>query len=200
MPANRPHLERDAKAAQIVEAAESLLLRDGYDSTTMAAIARRAGVSSNAVYWYFPGKDELLAAVLSQRQERALERLDADSETSLAEQARATLAELDAIADLTASVHERARHSAAVAAVHEAFHAVIDKRLQGAFSAAGLAEVDVRMAAAAIVAIVEGVHLHDAPYDPAARDELVLWALRRFAGDAVDAALAPGASVRPPGS
>ena len=34
------------------------------------------------------------------------------------------------------------------------------------------------------VAIVEGVHLHDAPYDPAARDELVLWALRHFAGDA----------------
>ncbi len=57
MPANRPHLNRDAKTAEILDAAESLLLEDGYEATTMSAIARKAGISSNAVYWYFPGKD-----------------------------------------------------------------------------------------------------------------------------------------------
>jgi hypothetical protein len=41
-------------------------------------------------------------------------------------------------------------------------------------------ESDAEMAAAAIVA---GIHLHEAPHDPAARDELVLWVLRRFARD-----------------
>lgn len=67
MPSNRQHIDRDAKAAEILDAAESLLLSDGYEATTMAAIARGAGVSNNAVYWYFPGKDELLAAVLRRR-------------------------------------------------------------------------------------------------------------------------------------
>jgi AcrR family transcriptional regulator len=183
MPANRPHLDHDAKAAQIAEAAESLLLRDGFESTTMAAIAGAAGVSTNAVYWYFPSKDELLAAVLSRRQEQALSRLDAGADSSLLERTRAALAELDSVASLTAAVHERAKHSDAVAEVHEDFHATVDRRLRAGFERAGLAEADARMAAAAIVAIVEGIHLHDAPHDPAARDELVLWALRRFAGD-----------------
>src|SRR5262245_21352551 len=100
MPANRTHLDRDAKAAEIVEAAEALLLRDGYETTTMGAIARRAGVSSNSVYWYFPGKDELLAAVLRRRQEQALARFDASSGAPLLELAPAALAELDAAANL----------------------------------------------------------------------------------------------------
>jgi AcrR family transcriptional regulator len=184
LPANRPHLDRDAKTAEILDAAESLLLEDGYESTTMSAIARKAGISSNAVYWYFPGKDELLAAVLSRRQQQALDRLDQAPDASLVDRARTALGELDSIANLSVAVHERAKHSTAVAAVHEAFHATMSERLYDAFTAAGLGEPDARMAAAAIVAIVEGVHLHDAPYDPAARDELVLWALRHFAGDA----------------
>jgi len=183
MPANRPHLDRDAKAAQIVDAAELLLLEDGFEVTTMAAIARGAGVSSNAVYWYFPSKDDVLAAVMSRRQERAMARVDAESDVSLDQRARTALAELDEVANLTVAVHERAKHSATVAAIHEDFHTSLDQRLCDIFAATGLGEDDAEMAAAAIVAIVEGVHLHDAPRDPAARDELVLWALRRFAGD-----------------
>lgn len=181
MPANRPHLKRDEKVGQIVDAAEALLLRDGYDSTTMAAIAGAAGVSTNAVYWYFPSKDDVLAAVQSRRQQRAFARLDEISDSSLADRARVALAELDAGAELTAAVHERAKHSAAVAGVHEDFHRAVGERLTAAFLADGLNPADAGMAAAAIVAIVEGLHLHEAPYDPARRDELVVWALRRFA-------------------
>lgn len=180
MPANRPHLDHDSKATEIVDAAEELLLQDGYEATTMAAIARQAGVSSNAIYWYFPGKDDLLAAVLRRRQERALARLDAAADSSPLELAPTALDELDSAANLTAAIHERAKHSAVVAEVHEAFHAAVDQRLRTAFSAAGLSRADAGLAAAAIVAIVEGIHLHDTPRDPAARNELVLWALQRF--------------------
>lgn len=183
MPANRPHLKRDEKVGQIVDAAEALLMRDGYESTTMAAIASAAGVSSNAVYWYFPSKDDILAAVQGRRQQRAFARLDEISDASLVERARVALAELDAGAALTAAVHERAKHSPAVADIHEAFHRAVGERLTAAFEAAGLSPADARMAGAAIVAIVEGVHLHEAPYDPARRDELVVWALRRFVGE-----------------
>ncbi len=122
--------------------------------------------------------------MLSRRQQRALARIDEGPETSLVDRARNVLGELDSIANLSLAVHERAKHSTAVAEVHEAFHAVMSERLHDAFTKAGLGESDARMAAAAIVAIVEGIHLHDAPYDPAARDGLVLWALRHFAGAA----------------
>lgn len=180
MPANRPHVDHDAKAAEILDAAEELLLRDGYEATKMAAIAARAGIASNAVYWYFPGKDELLAAVLRRRQERNFARLDAAREKPLEDRTRAVLAELDASARLTAAVHQRLRHSEAVAEVHEAFHLEIERRVRDAFASAGLDEEESRLGAAAVIAMVEGVHLHDGDRDPAARDEIVLWTLRRL--------------------
>lgn len=180
MPATRPDVDHDAKAAEILDAAEALLLRDGYDATKMAAIADRAGVASNAVYWYFPGKDELLAAVLRRRQERYFARLDATRDKPIEDRARAVLAELDASARLTAAVHERLRHSEAVAAVHEAFHLEIERRVREGLAAAGLDEEESRLGAAALIAMVEGIDLHDEDRDPRARDELVLWTLRNL--------------------
>jgi AcrR family transcriptional regulator len=186
MPANRPHLDRAAKAAQILDVAEALLLRDGFEATTMAAIARGAGVSANAVYWYFPGKDEVLAAVLSRRLEGGLARVGAQPDASFREQVEAGLAQLDSQSNLTAAIHERARHSAAVAEVHEAFHAAVTRFLNQAFAAAGLAEDDARLASTALVAIVEGIHLHDGPRDTAPRDELVFWTIQRFVAGSGD--------------
>jgi AcrR family transcriptional regulator len=183
MPANRPHLDRDAKAAEILDAAEALLLRDGFEATTMAAIARGAGVSTNAVYWYFPGKDDVLAAVLRRRLERSFSRFAAHPDAPLLAQVKAGLAELDTTANLTAAIHERAKHSAAVAEVHDAFHAAVGRRLEEAFGAAGLAESDARLATAALVSLVEGIHLQEGPRDTAARDQLVYWTIERFTAD-----------------
>jgi AcrR family transcriptional regulator len=180
MPANRPHVDRDAKTAQTLDAAESLLLRDGYEATTMASVARAAGISSNAVYWYFSSKDDLLAAVLRRRQEQTFARLKTEPTASLRERVVMVLAELDSVANLTATVHERAEHSAAVAELHEAFHAEIDAALRRGFEDAGLAERDARQASAALIAMVEGIHRHSPVRDASARDELVLWALQRF--------------------
>ncbi|HSS03983.1 MAG TPA: helix-turn-helix domain-containing protein [Solirubrobacterales bacterium] len=186
MPANRPHVDREAKAAEILDAAESLLLRDGYEATTMASVARAAGISSNAVYWYFSSKDELLASVLRRRQERAVSGLKVKSAASLQKQALAVLAELDSIASLTAVVHERAEHSPAVAEVHEAFHARVDAKLREGFEAAGMAGQDAGMAAAALIAMVEGIHLHSPTRDASARNDLVLWVIQSFVDKQTD--------------
>jgi AcrR family transcriptional regulator len=181
MPATRPHLDRDLKRKQILDAAEKLLLRNGYEATAMAEVARRAGVANNAVYWYFPSKDDLLAAVLQRRQGRALENLPARETLPPDEQALAMLAQLDQVAKLTATVHERAQHSAAVAEMHEAFHAAADQLLRSLFQDAGLDADDAAQAARAMMALVEGIHLHESDRDTAARDDLVLWTLHRLA-------------------
>ena len=181
MPATRPHLDRDLKRKQILDVAEMLLLRDGYDATAMAEVARHAGVANNAVYWYFPSKDELLAAVLQRRQELALARLAAEETSSPDVEALAMLSQLDQVVKLTASVHQRAEHSTAVAEMHEAFHAAADGLLRRLFRGAGLGLKDAEKAAKAMMALIEGIHLHDADRDTVARDELVLWTLHRLA-------------------
>lgn len=180
VPSNRPHLDRATKVDEILEAAEQLLLRDGYESTTMAAIARAAGVATNSIYWYFPGKDEVLAAVLQRRLGRMMERIDADSGASISTRMSDALADLDEGANLTATVHERAKHSTAVATAHQAFHDAIGVRVVRGFRAAGLPEAEAVMAGAAVVAVVEGIHLHEPERDPDARNRLVLWIFNRL--------------------
>jgi AcrR family transcriptional regulator len=180
VPATRPHLDRDAKRHEILDAAEELLLRDGYEGTPMAAIARRAGVANAAVYWYFPSKDDVLAAVLQRRMEHALTRIRGSASASLDDRVIAMLEQLDAVANLTAAVHERSGHSTAVAEVHQKFHAAAEGLLQTEFRTAGLDAGDARRAAAATMSVVEGIHLHERERDPAARNELVLWTLHRL--------------------
>jgi hypothetical protein len=69
----------------------------------------------------------------------------------------------------------------AVADAHERFHILADHAIRDAFERSGLTPDDARSATNAIVAMVEGVHLHDRPRDPQARDDLARWVLHRFA-------------------
>lgn len=66
----------------VVEAAERLFLQRGYATTTIAAIAREAGVSAETIYKAFGGKPGLVRAIYQQALEgreavRAYERSDA---------------------------------------------------------------------------------------------------------------------------
>jgi AcrR family transcriptional regulator len=191
MPATRPDLHRDTKRREILDAAETLLLRDGYANTTMAAIARAARVANNSVYWYFPSKDDLLAAVLQRRQERALAEVADVATSGLEQRVLALLAQLDQVAILTAAVHERARHNPAVADMHRAFHATAERELGAGFRDAGLRPQDAGRAAAAIMAIIEGIHLHEEKRDPVARNRLILWTVDRFLATSADRAASP---------
>ncbi|MGB7204963.1 MAG: transcriptional regulator BetI [Anderseniella sp.] len=52
------------RRTQLIEAAISSLHDFGYTETTVARIARKAGVSSGIVHHYFNGKDDLLFATM----------------------------------------------------------------------------------------------------------------------------------------
>ena len=58
MPAN------DERQEQILTAAAAVIVRLGYDKTTMSDIAVEAGVSRGTVYLYFKGKEELFEALV----------------------------------------------------------------------------------------------------------------------------------------
>src|SRR5512138_3129268 len=49
---------------QILDAAAAVIIRLGYDKTTMSDIAEEAGASRRTVYLYFDGKEELFEALL----------------------------------------------------------------------------------------------------------------------------------------
>jgi len=75
--AKRPDLRRargDDTRRHILTAAREALAEHGAVGTTTRAIADRAGVQLSLVHYHFGGKQQLLAAVLDDENERLLER------------------------------------------------------------------------------------------------------------------------------
>lgn len=50
----------------ILEAAEIIIVKDGYEKATTNYIAERAGVSIGSLYQYFPNKDAIISALIEQ--------------------------------------------------------------------------------------------------------------------------------------
>lgn len=55
--------EKFDKRQAIIEAAKELFTNEGYETTTIAQVARKAGVAVGTVYLYFKNKNELLYGV-----------------------------------------------------------------------------------------------------------------------------------------
>ncbi|MGW3467221.1 TetR/AcrR family transcriptional regulator [Saccharopolyspora sp. NPDC000995] len=63
-PSRGVRLPRDARRAQLLEAAQYVFVHNGYHAAAMDDIAERAGVSKPVLYQHFPGKLELYLALL----------------------------------------------------------------------------------------------------------------------------------------
>lgn len=60
---SRPDVSSERRA-QIINAAIRVFSRQGFRKATMPDIAAEAGLSVGGVYWYYQGKDEIVAAIL----------------------------------------------------------------------------------------------------------------------------------------
>src|SRR5262249_12484570 len=74
--------DTNERQQQILDAAAAVIIRLGYDKTTMSDIAEEAGASRRTVYLYFSGKEELFEALLYREwlrySETWLENIEAD--------------------------------------------------------------------------------------------------------------------------
>lgn len=140
MARNRVAVDRETKREEIVVAAARLFAAGGFEATSMAALARAAGVAPNTVYWYFDDKDAVLVAVMTHLLATGLPDELAEpvspppattnaagtGDLALPELLLAITERFDPIDGLIASVHARAEVSPTVRAWHDAFHAGAD--------------------------------------------------------------------------
>jgi AcrR family transcriptional regulator len=74
--------DSDKRQQQILDAAAAVIIRLGYNKTTMSDIAGEAGVSRRTIYLYFKGKEELFEELLyreyMQYAQTWLEQIEAD--------------------------------------------------------------------------------------------------------------------------
>ncbi len=67
--------EHSATRLKLIEAAESLMLEEGYAAVTARKLAVKGGLKSQLLHYYFENMDELFAAVIRRRGEVNLEKM-----------------------------------------------------------------------------------------------------------------------------
>lgn len=70
------HLSEAERRAQILQAARAVFIEKGFLSARVQDVAKRAGLSKGAVYFYFPSKRELFLALVNVENESTYSFLD----------------------------------------------------------------------------------------------------------------------------
>jgi TetR/AcrR family transcriptional regulator of autoinduction and epiphytic fitness len=174
MAKNKRDQDADLKREQIEDAACALFLRDGYEATSMAAVAKSAGVAPNTLYWYFEGKDDLLVAILDRLVNRALGHLASEMHSKpLSAQLTWMLAEFQQASKLISTVHARLEQSEKIHAWHERFHTMLDTLLVQQLMHSGMSRSKASLMATVGTYVVEGLLSH--PHTSQQADKVVQW-------------------------
>lgn len=160
MPRNRAPVDRAEKRAEIIAAATSLFVDEGYDNTTMGKIATAAGVTANTIYWYFRDKDQLLIAVLDEVHAETLTRFAALSERPLGDRILWAVRELTRYHRLVDTVHVRTSHSVDIDSWHSGFHSTWEGWIASELTQSGAPSADVEAMTRVIVFVIESMLSH----------------------------------------
>jgi AcrR family transcriptional regulator len=71
-----PRLPPEQRREQLIDAALSVILEQGYGGVSMEAVARTAGVTRPVVYDHFPNLGRLLHALIEREEQYAIEQLE----------------------------------------------------------------------------------------------------------------------------
>lgn len=69
-------MKRDIIREKILTAAETVFERHGYDKTILDDLGREAGMNKTSLYYYYPGKEEIFAAVIHRQSEAYIQALE----------------------------------------------------------------------------------------------------------------------------
>jgi len=148
--------EDSVTRAQLLDAAERLLLEDGYAAVTSRRVAAAAGLKPQLVHYYFRTMDDLFVAVFRRRAEDNLARFE---RTPPADRTLRWLWDVNADArragfmiEFVALANHRKEIRAEIAAYAERWRALQVAALRDALAAAGVGEDELPAEAALLVA------------------------------------------------
>jgi AcrR family transcriptional regulator len=163
VPRNRRPRDREAKSAEIVEAAATLFAQVGFDKTSMASVARSAGITTTTIYWYFQDKEALLVAVLDHLLTEMLQGLQAQAAHSWTDRLLWVVERLQEHSKLVTAVHALSATSTTVATWHSAFHELTDALLAEELRQSGVDAAQIPAMARLGVFTIEGLLMHPLP-------------------------------------
>lgn len=160
MPRNKRHLNQEEKKREILNAASALFAENGFDGTSMTAIARSAGITPNTIYWYFPGKDDVLIGVLNNLTTGVLTEMATMTALPIRERLLNAITIFERPESLMNTVHSRITQSEVIAAWHSRFHMLIEQILVYEIIKAGIAKERAGTLARLLVYVIEGLLSH----------------------------------------
>jgi AcrR family transcriptional regulator len=176
MPRTRRAVSRDEKVEEILAVAERRLRDGGYEALSVAAIARELGLAQNAIYWYFPSKDELFVAAL-QRLLRDIAGRKPSHDVGEVERILWFTDQLELLSEMRGAMNERARSSEVVVTFVAELDALLSRMLSNALRG-HVAEADLPVAVETFRATVEGTYAKG--LDERRRREVLRFALERL--------------------
>jgi AcrR family transcriptional regulator len=178
-------LTNDDRRAQLLASAVEQFAEHGYDELSMSAIARAAGISKPLLYHYFPSKQRLFEAALSQGAQEHLARVAPDAELPPADRVRASL---DAFVGWIAEnpgAYEKLMRSAGIPEVRELIDRVRAQTAGEILGGLGLSDpppARVRAAVRGWLTGMDGVLLDWVEHGDMTREEVRDLLLGTFAG------------------
>jgi TetR/AcrR family transcriptional regulator of autoinduction and epiphytic fitness len=174
---NKRHLKPSVKKEEIELVAMTLLKEKGYDNTSMAEIARIAGIAANTIYWYFENKDDVLIAVLNRVLSQAMSEVVTLKEQPLRELILKLIAHVENTGSLMTDVHTRVNHSPKVRAWHDHFHMIVEQLAMSKMDKKGAGLGEELMDAKLLIYVIEGLLAH--PHNLHEREHIIDQALKR---------------------
>jgi AcrR family transcriptional regulator len=178
MPKTRPAESRDDKISEILALAEARLREGGYQALSVAAIARELGLAQNAIYWYFPSKDELFVATLKRMLEKIVARKPSKHVGEL-DRILWFTDQFQVLSGLRGAMNDRARSSAVVADFVEQLDELLSRMLSNALRD-HIPAHELPVAVEAFRATVDGAFVKG--LDKRARRKLLTFTLQRLTG------------------
>ena len=178
MARNKRHLDQKVKKEEIELVAMALLKEKGYDNTSMAEIARNAGVAANTIYWYYENKDDVLLAVLNREVSQAITDVMALQEEPLRSRVLRLIAQIESAGSLMTDVHARVSHSPKVRAWHDHFHSMVEQLSVTELVKAGANQGEALLDAKLLIYVIEGLLAH--PHELQEREQIIDQAVKRL--------------------
>ncbi|MFW2047201.1 TetR/AcrR family transcriptional regulator [Acinetobacter variabilis] len=160
MARNKRVQDREEKQQEIIDAARSLFLTEGYDATSINRIAVEAQVAPNTIYWYFKNKDELLVSILNAELTKHINEYMLQSSKDLSERLIWVVDQLQLVDRLVSTVHARLKFSPELKEWHERFHVMVEALFRLELQKIGVATDQIEPRVKIAVFTIEGLLAH----------------------------------------